>query len=95
MQPKAINYDTQPDKFMDSLLDSKAKFLTVGWITKSIEVDINKREEKVFLPVIRHHNRNDLDRYHTKEEEKQVRLMFEELKDPSSCPTCINLMCIH
>lgn len=80
---------------MDSLLDSKAKFLTIGWVTKSIEVDINKGEEKVFLAIIRHQNRNNLDRYHAKEEEKQVKLMLEELKDPSFCPTCINLMSIH
>ena len=52
---------------MDCLLDSKAKFLAVAWVTECIEVNIDKSEEKVFLAIVGHQNRNDFDRYHAKE----------------------------
>lgn len=53
---------------MYCLLYAKTKFLTVRWITESIEVYIDKGKKKVFFAIIRDQDRYDLDHDHAKEE---------------------------
>lgn len=80
---------------MDCLLDAKAKFLTIRRVAEGIEVDIDKGKKKVFITIIRDQNGYDLDHDHAEEEKQQIKLMLKELKYPSPCSTCIDLMRIH
>lgn len=80
LKPKTINNDTKPHKFMNSLFNSKAKFLTIR-ITKSIGINIDESKKDILLSIVCCYYRDDFDNNHDENDNREIILMFEEFED--------------
>ncbi len=80
LKPKAIYNNAQPNKLMDSLLNSKPKFLTIR-ITKSIGIYINESKKDILLRIVCCYYWDNFDDYHDENDNRQIILMFEEFED--------------